>query len=288
MGRVKIPPTPRAASLNDAMKAAAARIGPPTADEYASATKVTKQVSRNSLPTPRGSQDRATSEPAGKRKAASESKASSALPSKDTKLALRSSSKPALTTNTEVESVESSTLSASDGPPSKRHKVDKPSPAPRRSARSKNVNDSPAVLVKKTLRSSSRATRSSKATEEADIGAVTPSAEHEDAETASQKAERLEATSATERSSTGDPAADVDVLPSPESGTIDLPSVPTDGDRRDSGPPVRETMSLPPPNALIGDDMSPDTLDPALGGKALVGPVQVHCEYMLMMTAHVF
>lgn len=264
MGRVKIAPTPRAAALNDAMRRAATQISPPTAEsmkkDLASASKVTKPAGRNSLPTPRGSQDRATSEPAGKRKAASESKTAS----KDTKLALRSSTKPSATPSATPTVGDDTLVMPADGPPSKRQKVDGAISAPRRSARSKLVKEDATPPPPKPLRSSSRNQKMpSSVASEVDEATPTPAPEQHEDSAAPQCTNKTESVSA---QSPSDAVVDgPDSLPSPTSATSDTQVMAVNATRRESGPPLRETMSLPPPSAPVGEVMAAGEVDPNEG-----------------------
>ena len=265
MGRVKIAPTPRAAALNDAMRRAATQISPPTAEsmkkDLASASKATKPAGRNSLPTPRGSQDRATSEPAGKRKAASDSKPAT----KDTKLALRSSARPSATPSTTSAIVDDTFDMAADGPPSKRQRVGNASPAPRRSARTKTVKEDATPPPSKPLRSASRRQNvPSSAASEVDDATPTPTPEEQEDSALLQgadKDESIESQSPIDAEDNG-PAS----LPSPTSATSDTQVMAVNAAQREGGPPLRETMSLPPPSGPVSDVAIPseghtDTVD---------------------------
>lgn len=249
MGRVKIAPTPRAAALNDAMRRAATQISPPTAEsiknDLASTSKATKPAGRNSLPTPRGSQDRATSEPASKRKAANDSKTAT----KDTKLALRSSAKTAIATSVTLAAVDDTFDMSADAPPSKRQRVGDASPAPRRSARSKAVNQDATPPPSKSLRASGRNLKvPSSVASEVDDATPTPTPATEQGEEGDDKSESVNA------QSPGDAVVEgPDSLPSPTSATSDTQVMAINAAQRQDGPPLRETMSLPPPNGPVSE-----------------------------------
>lgn len=264
MGRVKIAPTPRAAALNDAMRRAATQISPPTAESMknlaSASAKATKPAGRNSLPTPRGSQDRATSEPASKRKAATDSKTAT----KDTKLALRSSDKPSAAASSTPAAVDNMLDMPADGPPTKRQKVD--SPAPRRSTRSKATKEDSIPPPTKSLRSTGRKQKASSSTaSEVDDTTSTPLPEEQDS-TVAESADQVE--SSKEQSPNDEAVADgPDSLPSPTSATSDTQAMVT---QSEDGPPPRETMSLPPPSGLVGNEAGPSQAVTDMAGSDMV------------------
>ncbi|ETN41883.1 uncharacterized protein HMPREF1541_03822 [Cyphellophora europaea CBS 101466] len=262
MGRVKIAPTPRAAALNDAMRRAATQISPPTAEavrnDLANTSKAGKQLTRNSLPTPRGSQDRATSEPTSKRKAASESKSDSNLPKKDTKLALRSSNKPPATPSAVVDMDDAADVSA-DGPPSKRQKVDEASPAPRRSTRTKPPKDDTTPPTTRPLRSVGRKSKKhSKIVDEAeDDQASTDSSPKPQEEVVALKQDiaKTETASIDTQSDLENAIEGSESFPSPTSATTDTQVMAVNATRSATGPRPRDATSLPPPSFQTSDQI---------------------------------
>lgn len=266
MGRVKIAPTPRAAALNDAMRRAATQISPPTAESLknglASANKATKPAGRNSLPTPRGSQDRATSEPAGKRKAATDSKTAT----KDTKLALRSSDKSSAAASSTPVAVDNMLDMPADSPPSKRQRVGDASPARRRSTRGKAAKEDTVPPPTKSRRSAGRKQEVPSSTaSEVDDATLTPLPDEQDY-AVSVSADQVE--SSKEHSLNDEAVADgPDSLPSPTSAASDTQAMVT---QSEDGPPLRETMSLPPPSGLASNEAGPKQADPDMAGIQMV------------------
>jgi hypothetical protein len=246
MGRVKIAPTPRAAALNDAMRKAATQISPPTAEtmlnDLASTSKLNKPTTKNSLPTPRGSQDRASSEPAAKRKASSDNSKPPPAFTKDTKLALRSSTRAAAAANGNDAEVDSNTP-VPEGPRAKRQRIDEASQAPRRSARAKANQDSTP------LAKAARAPvgKSKKKVDKPPIGRSSNASESQKrpelGDDSSQVSEADEDETGTAIPQTLEPVTDS--FPSPTSAITD-PQLTAAAQTQFDDIPPRDTMSLPP------------------------------------------
>jgi hypothetical protein len=246
MGRVKIAPTPRAAALNDAMRKAATQISPPTAEtmlsDLASTNKHNKPGTKNSLPTPRGSQDRASSEPAAKRKASSDTSKPPAALIKDTKFALRSSTRSVAAVNDNHVQV-GSNIPILEGPRAKRQRIDEASSAPRRSARAKANHESTHLAKTAEMHAVKSKKRLDKPAAGRTSNAPEPQMAPDLEDDSSQASEAYEDETKAGNPQTLEPIPDS--FPSPTSAITDPQLTATAQTQFDDIPP-RDTMSLPP------------------------------------------
>lgn len=150
MARHKITPSERAPHITEAMRRASNKLSPPTAEalfgDQNKTSKGNKTSGKPILPTPRGSQDRATSEPINaKRKVAPANSMTSPQPAStngDNNDRLSTATPPA---SIDTESTNGTTMADTSNTrrPAKRQKVTDPTPPTRRSTRvSKQPTDS--------------------------------------------------------------------------------------------------------------------------------------------------